>query len=566
MTNYLPRINTILNDQGLKVAPPPAGPKVTILGVTSNPAIPVNEPFTIGSVEKAINSLYFSYDGNTYGYASGQRPGEMSLAIEEAVNGGAPNIEVMVIKIASGDELVEWTAPWSAGKERYDVLEDAYEVLRNRELDVVAPAGIYLDDQIYDDTGTLEAPSSPEVNFGKQLADLCFQATTEENSCVGVIPTRPVLSWAMRNCVVADTGAGGSYYAGYTTGATDGLGFQTNTILSGEMDTLFGVEWISGGYGASKAVQLLAHANVEFGTPSTTLVKEWHAYHAYLPNGAASFVSDMHSGKYISTAYRGWLAGAEDSAGNILSDIDADTASEVSSLYFASWQATDSDGNVAVDSRSEKVDVGAYLSVFSTPLRAVTTQTSGVALTLGAALSNTSRNTSGGHSYAGLITSLAPQSSTTNKQVGGVVQAKLLSAKQANDLTGMRHVTMYSRSSGLTVASGMTGAHNVSKYVRSDYVRLTTVRTTHAAVDLIRSVANKYIGEPNNAPQMNALDAEIDQVLLSMKGSGALNAYSFSISSTPDQRVLGELDINLTLVPAFEITTINLTVSLSKEL
>ena len=130
----------------------------------------------------------------------------------------------------------------------------------------------------------------------------------------------------------------------------------------------------------------------------------------------------------------------------------------------------------------------------------------------------------------------------------------------------MRHVTMYSRSTGLTIASGVTGAYNVSKYVRSDYVRLTTVRTVHAAVDLIRSVANKYIGEPNNAPQMNALDAEIDQVLLSMKGSGALNAYTFSLSSTPDQRVLGELDINLTLVPAFEITTINLTVSLAKEI
>jgi hypothetical protein len=65
---------------------------------------------------------------------------------------------------------------------------------------------------------------------------------------------------------------------------------------------------------------------------------------------------------------------------------------------------------------------------------------------------------------------------------------------------------------------------------------------------------------------MNALDSEIDQLLISMKGIGALNAYSFSISSTPDQRVLGELDINLTLVPAFEITSINLVVSLSKEI
>jgi hypothetical protein len=125
---------------------------------------------------------------------------------------------------------------------------------------------------------------------------------------------------------------------------------------------------------------------------------------------------------------------------------------------------------------------------------------------------------------------------------------------------------MYSRTKGLTVASGVTGAFNVTKYVRSDYVRLTTMRIVAAAADLIRAIGDKYIGEPNNAPQMNALDAEIDQVLLSMKGQGALNSYDFSISSTPDQRVLGQLDINLTLVPAFEIQEINLVVSLSKEL
>ena len=562
MTNYLPRINTILNDQGLRVAPPPAGPKVTILGVTSNPAVPVLEPFTVTSVEKAITSLYFDYTG-AYGMPSGQRPGELSLAIEEAVAAGAPNIEVMVIAVASGTDLIDWTAPWAAGGPRYDALETAYDVLRNRELDVVVPANTFIDDQIYSGIADNAVPDQTK-NFGKQLADFCFQATTEENSCIGVVATRPVLSWAARHAPFVDIS--GEYYTGYSTGAADGTGFQPNTVLKDEMETLFGAPWINSGFKATESEKKTAWSASEFGTPSTTLVKEWHAYHAYHANAPAGFVTDIHTGKYISTYYDGWLAGAEDTNGNILSDIDVDSATDVSSTYFANWQADDSDGNKAVDGRNLKVDAGAYLSVFSTPIRAVGTQTSAQALTLGASLSNTSRNTGGAHAYAGLITSLAPQSSTTNKKMDGVIQLKLLSAKQANDLTGMRHVTMYSRSTGLTVASGVTGAYNVSRYVRSDYVRLTTVRTVHAAVDLIRSVANKYIGEPNNAPQMNALDAEIDQVLLSMKGSGALNAYTFSISSTPDQRVLGELDINLTLVPAFEITTINLTVSLAKEL
>lgn len=561
MTNYLPRVNTILNDQGLKIAPPPAGPKVTLLGITSNPNIPLLEPYTVGSVEKAISSLYFNFSGAAGGWPSTNVPGELALAIEEAVNGGAPNIEVIAIALKSGQGLVDYIKPTATLSGRYEDLAAAYDVLRNRELDVVVPVGVYIDDNIYE---TSSGNPISTWNFGKQLADFCYQATTEENSCVGVIATRPIMSWAMRHAPLLTTGAAasGAYFSSYT----GNVGLSSDSSISNELGSLFGSSFILNGNLTMTGSNLRsAMANVDFAVPSARLVSEWHAYHAYF-NDSDQFYSTIYTGVFYNTIYQNWLKGAADQDGKTLSDINPNTASAVNTFYFTSWQAKNSDGSNAVDSRNGKVDAGQYLSVFSTPLRAIGTQTAGASLAVGASVSNTSRNTSGAAAYAGLITSLAPQSSTTNKQVGGVVQLKLLSASQANDLVGMRHVTMYSRSTGLTVASGVTGAHNVSKYVRSDYVRLSTVRIVHATVDLIRAVANKYIGEPNNAPQMNALDAEIDQLLISMKGSGALNAYSFSISSTPDQRVLGELDINLTLVPAFEITTINLVVSLSKEL
>lgn len=555
MTNYLPRVNTVLNDQGLKVAPPPAGPKVTLLGVTSNPNVPVLEPFTVGSAEKAINSLYFNFSGAAGGWPTTNCPGELSLAIEEAINAGAPNVEIMVIGCYSGQTLLDYVKPSSLQSGRYMDLDAAYEVLRNRPMDVVVPVSAYMDDKIYSSaTG-----AALSWNFGKQLADFCFQATTEENSCIGVIASRPVLSWAMRHAPnVTNTG----YFSEYTGSP---VGLTSDATLLAEATSLFGSAWVNSGDAASATSYRSAVAAVEYGTPSTRLINEWHAYHTYRTD-LSKFKSTVYSGQFYNNAYIAWLAGAADQDGNTLSDINVNEATSVDSTYFTSWQAIDSDGDYAVDSRNGKVDAGQYISVFTFPLRSSGTQTSARALAVGAALSNTSRNTDGAASYAGLITSLAPQSAPTNKQMGGVVQTKLLSVRQANDLTGMRHVTMVSRSNGLTIGSGVTGAHNVTKYVRSDYVRLSTVRIVHACVDLIRSVANKFIGEPNNAPQMNALDAEIDQVLLNMKGSGALNSYSFSISSTPDQRVLGELDINLTLVPAFEITQINLVVSLSKEL
>lgn len=554
MTNYLPRINTILNDQGLKVAPPPAGPKVTLLGVTSNTGVPLLEPFTVGSVEKAMTSLYFSYSGAAGGWPDEAAPGELSLAIEEAIAAGAPNIEVMVIGHYSGQQLVDYVKPGSTCTGRYGDLVAAYDVLKNRILDVVVPVGAYIDDNIY---GSSTGAAISTFNFGKQLADFCYQSTTEENSCIGVIGTRPIMSWAMRHC---PNTTGTSYFKEYT-GVTS---LCSDATLSSELTSLFGF-WVTGGHNISATQHRAAVAAAEFGTPSTRLLKEWHAYHAY-PEDPTKFYSNMHSGVFANTIYRYWEAGAADQSANYLSDIVVNSATAVDTRYFTSWQALNTDGTVATDSRNGKVDAGQYLSVFTCPLRGVGTQTAKHALAVGASLSNTSRNVGGAASYAGLITSLAPQSSTTNKVVAGVVQLKLLSKSQANDLTGMRHVTMHTRPTGFTVSSGVTGAHNVTRYVRSDYVRLTTVRIVHAAVDLIRSVANKYIGEPNNAPQMNALDAEIDQVLLALKGQGALRGYNFSISSTPDQRVLGELDINLTLVPAFEITQINLVVSLAKDL
>lgn len=536
MTNNLPGTNVTLNDQGLKVAPPPAGPKVTLLGITSNTGVQLLEPFTVGSVEKAISSLYFETAGTeTLSSYSGRWPGELAIAIEEAVNAGAPNIEVMVIGHYTGNALMYYIHPTGGQSQRYADLSGAYNVLKNRDLDVVVPLGAYIDDKI---------ESNSAYNFGKQLANFCFQSTQENNSCIGVISTRPVLSWAFRNRQIIGTGD------------------RTSTAsLSGEIVNLFGQPTGS----ISASVQKIGLANTEYATPSALLVNEWHAYHTY-PHQVGMFSTDVYKTNNYNSVYLAWLSGASDQNGNTLDNINATSATSVNTTYFASWQATNSAGAAAVDSRNVKVDAGAFINVFSAPLKSLGTQVVNRALALGASPASTSKNTDGAASYAGMITSLAPQSSTTNKALGGVVQLKSLSASQANDMTGMRHVTMYTRTKGLTVASGVTGAYNVSRYIRSDYNRLTTVRIVHAVVDLIRAVADKYIGEPNNAPRMNALDAEIDQVLLSQKGTGALNSYQFAISSTPDQRVLGELDINLTLVPAFEITRINLVVSLSKEL
>lgn len=560
MADYLPGINVTLNDLGLKVAPPPAGPKVTLLGVTSNPGLRIREPYTVASVEKAMNTLYFdlpstvapgSIGAGVYG-SNGRVPGELALAIEEAINAGAPNVEVMIINTLSGNALLSYLEPGNGNYQRFLDLSGAYEVLRNRDLDVVVPVGVSIDAKFTGD-------GQGSFNWGKQLADFCFRSTQESNSAVGVIPVRKPTEWIFSHRALL--------YPNATYKAEIDTLFQfplTGVVADGTVDDYFTEPWTNSIVFTSDAKKKVL-AGIDFGTPSASLINEWQVYHSYPGKTAKGEVSIATPANY-SSVYLNWLYGAADQDGNMLSDTSEADSRSVKTEYFENWQATDSDGVLAIDARSNKVDAGAYISVFSAPLRSIGTLVRSVALGFGASPANTSRNTTGAAGYGGKITSLAPQSSTTNKQIDGVTALRLLSAKQANDMSGMRHVTMYARTKGLTVASGSTGAFNVTKYVRSDYTRLTTMRIVSAAADLIRTVGDKYIGEPNNAPQMNALDAEIDQLLLSMKGQGALNSYDFSISSTPDQRVLGQLDINLTLVPAFEIQEINLVVSLSKEL
>ncbi len=524
---FLPNINLTLNDLGLRIAPPPAGPKLTLLGITSNTGIPLREPMTVSSAERAMNALWFSGDSGPV------FPGELSLAVEQAVIAGAPNIEVIVTNWYTGLSLFQYTTALGTGS-RFSDLSGSYEVLKNRDIDVVHPVGVYIDD--------IGSAVTATKNYGVQLSNFLYQTTKSQNSAIGVIATAPIVYWAQQRAAYLKVGPDDS-----TTGsaaiASEVVGL-TGTGVTGQMRYVY------------------------FATPSTALTNEWFAHNANvhantgtLAHASGSFVTRVWTGAAYHSAYDAFLHGSYDSNG--LHFAEAASSSQLYSTYFTYWQAKEADGSAAVDGRGVRVDAGQYISVVAAPVKVATSQTSTLAVALGASIGSTFQTTDGAASYGGSILRLAPQSATTNKFVEGLIPLKQLGVNQVNVLTGLRLVTMYTRSRGFVVASGVTGAYNVNRYLRSDFVRLTTVRIVQTTVDLIRSVGEKFLGEPNNAPQMNALSAEIDQVLLSMKSAGALNQYDFTVTSTPEQRVLGQLDVNLTLVPAFEITQINLTVSLA---
>lgn len=165
--------------------------------------------------------------------------------------------------------------------------------------------------------------------------------------------------------------------------------------------------------------------------------------------------------------------------------------------------------------------------------------------------------------YAGMISSLDANESPTNKSIPNALRMRYdLSNAQLTALQGMRFVAMRKKPGrNPVVCDAMTAAAP-----GSDFVRLTTVRITYAAMDVVRTVCDPFIGQPNTVAKRNAMEAAITKGLSALVNLGALRKYSFTVSSSVTQQVLGIIDIELILVPVFEIRTVRAVVKLRTDI
>jgi len=261
-----------------------------------------------------------------------------------------------------------------------------------------------------------------------------------------------------------------------------------------------------------------------------------------------SWVTKLENYTGVLAPYNGTTATAVGVPGNYR--FVATTTEQMPASYAA--------GDV-LDAKGSRVDIGSYISVVATNVRATNDAATDLYPTLGW------YNSNGAAAYAGLISSLESKSATTNKVVQGVTLQQGISESQADRLAGKRYVTFMSKPKGIVVSSGMTGAYNIDQYSRSDFVRLSTVRIVHDAVSYIRQVSDQFIGEPNNAPQRNAMANAIENALKNMQERGALRRFNFNVYASPTDQVLGKATVELILVPAFELQQIIVIVALSSE-
>ena len=165
--------------------------------------------------------------------------------------------------------------------------------------------------------------------------------------------------------------------------------------------------------------------------------------------------------------------------------------------------------------------------------------------------------------YAGMVSSLDAHQSPTNKSIPNALRMRYdLSNAQLEALQSMRMVAMRKKPGrNPVVCDAMTAAAP-----GSDFVRLTTVRITFEAMDVIRKVCDPFIGQPNTQAKRNAMEAAITKGLSALVDLGALRKYAFTVSSSVTQQVLGIVDIELILVPVFEIRTVRAVVKLRTEI
>lgn len=96
----------------------------------------------------------------------------------------------------------------------------------------------------------------------------------------------------------------------------------------------------------------------------------------------------------------------------------------------------------------------------------------------------------------------------------------------------------------------------------SDYVRTTSCEVVRLISDDVREIADPYIGEPPLVESKNSFAAALSKRFSQRKTEGAIFDLSFEIIETPQMALMGDCNVEVTIVTAGERRRINTSVGL----
>ncbi|MCC6168283.1 MAG: phage tail sheath subtilisin-like domain-containing protein [Caldilineaceae bacterium] len=159
---------------------------------------------------------------------------------------------------------------------------------------------------------------------------------------------------------------------------------------------------------------------------------------------------------------------------------------------------------------------------------------------------------------AGLLSTLSPQSSPTNKQLAGVTKlAQRFSYSDLKDLINGGVLVLEERL-GVRVVRGVT----TEMASNGPFKQVTTRRIVDFGKAGIRQVSNPFIGRLNNQRVRKALQGAIDGFLTTMVQDEALTEYALEVTATRDDEIAGRAIVNAILKPTFSIDFIAVTLTL----
>lgn len=161
---------------------------------------------------------------------------------------------------------------------------------------------------------------------------------------------------------------------------------------------------------------------------------------------------------------------------------------------------------------------------------------------------------------AGLLSSLPPHTSPTNKALSGVPQLsqRFSYAETVQLING--GILVLEQRLGIRVVRGIT-TENIST-APGPFRQITTRRITDFAKAGIRSASNPFIGRLNNQRVRGALHGAINGFLTTMVQDEQLITYSLAVTATRQDEINGRAIVNAVIQPTFSIDFVAVTLVL----
>lgn len=430
----------------------------------------------------------------------------------------------------------------------FEALYNAYELLADQEIDVVVPMNVFLDDKnVMDLTPTqitaLGLASLSDYPGASDVDDVLGKLYVEEYEGVNYFwwwfPADPTDETFTAAQIYTASGVGSAS----ATAKCDGTALAASDFHE-----------VNFAYQLANFCFTQSENNTEMTgvvgvlPPSSYSLKDVALWVGKLP----TTTEDANGNVVIASGGNGTgLLGNKFMSGRIgvTNELIPYTIDGVAGLYNGGFIGTETgwlDDSQLSDANDHLVDIGKYISVVASY----------------PTLSNPSNTVayvaSGAATYGGFYSVLPSDSAPTNKLLRNLRLPFRVSTAKLDLLAGQRFVTFHAKTRGIVVSDAPTAARP-----DSDYQRLSTVRQVKAAIDAVRTVGEPFLGEGLTGARLAALDTAIESALKALVKSGVISRFEHSVTSTAQQRILGQATVELKLVPAFELRQITVVVALA---